>query len=377
MRPSRIAFLASSLWTGGAERQLVELACALRRAGHRISVVTFRPGGPFSERLQASGVELLSVGKAGRWDIARFGWRLARQLRALAPEYLLSYLTVPNVFSAALRPLLPGTRLVWGIRASSLELRHYGWGENVAKRLEVLLSRIPSLIVANSHAGADCHVRAGFPAERVTVIPNGIDVATFAPDPVARRKIRGALGYAPSDLVVGCFARLDPMKGHGTLLDAFARTAASFPEAHLLLAGDGSPVIASLIDGVVSSLRLQGRVRRLPSQSHIADYINACDVAVSASAFGEGFSNAIAEAMACGVPCVATNVGDAASIIGDFGSIVPPGDASGLADAIGGMLALAEERRRSLGLRGRQRIVDSFSVDVLVERTQEALAALR
>lgn len=352
------------------------LAIGLKRLGHDVTVVTFYPGGAFAEELHTACISHLSVEKAGRWDVLGFAVRLARAVSRLRPDYLHSYLPMPNVVSAVLWPFLRARRLVWGVRASDMKWSYYDSIHRIANRLELLLSRVPDLIIANSQAGAQHHVRIGFPADRVIVIPNGIDVDAFAPNASLREKTRRRLCYSDADLVVGCFARLDPMKGHEHLLQAFGRVASEYPAAHLLLVGDGSAAIAAAVDRTANALGLQARLRRLRSQREVAAHLNACDVFVSASLFGEGFSNAIAEAMACGVACVVTDVGDSARILGDAGVAVSADDLEAMAAAIGRLLSLPAEERGALGIRARQRVIENFSIAALVARTERALAAL-
>ena len=125
--PKTILFLVRSLDRGGAERQLIVLAKGLASRGHAVSVAVFYGGGVYENELAEAGIRVINLGKTGRWNILLFLNRLMRLLRKERPTVLHSYLGVPNILAAALKPLLPGTRIVWGVRASNVDLSHYDW----------------------------------------------------------------------------------------------------------------------------------------------------------------------------------------------------------------------------------------------------------
>ena len=188
--PLRIVFLIRSLGYGGAERQLAVLASGLRRRGHTISVLTFYPGGELEADLRSSGVRVRSLEKRGRWDIAAFLANLHRAVREESPNVLHGYLGMPNIVAGATRPLFPGVRVVWGERASNMDLSHYDWLSRFSTGLGRVLSRTPDLIIVNSRAGFEHAASHGYPRGKMIVIPNGIDSDRFAPDAAAGCRVR-------------------------------------------------------------------------------------------------------------------------------------------------------------------------------------------
>lgn len=368
--------LVRSLELGGAERQAAQLAVSLHNERIPVTVATFYAKGPLLEPLLQNGIPVLDLKKRGRWDIAGFAARLVRQVRSRQPTAILGYLPGPNIALALLRPLLPACRIVWGIRASSRDASAQDWFSRSTLRLEAMLARCADLIIVNSHAGAAHHQARGYPSERMRVISNGIDTDRFRFDPDARAATRGSLGYTEADLVIGCVGRLDPIKGHGILLDAFRRLHASAPQARLLMIGDGSERVRASLVQQAAEASIGDAVKLLPGQPDIARYMSACDIAVSGS-LAEGFPNVIAEAMACERVCVATDAGDAARIVGDTGIIVPPGDAEALGAALAtaAQMPLAERERR--GRMARARIVEHFGAARLARDTLDALESLR
>ena len=181
----KVVFLARSLGFGEAERQLVMLAKGLFERGHEVSVLVFYPGDPLESELQDVGVPVTGLGKRGRWDVVGFLLQLVRVLRRERPNVLHSYLPMPNLLAVLNRPIVPGIRIVWGVRASFMDLDRYDLVSRLSYAIERRLSRLADLIVANSRAGRNYAVAHGFPAERTVVAFNGIDITCFQPNPQA------------------------------------------------------------------------------------------------------------------------------------------------------------------------------------------------
>lgn len=370
--PETILFLVRSLDRGGAERQLVVLAKGLASRGHPVAVAVFFAGGAYEVELAKAGVRIVFLEKKSRWDVLSFLVRLVRVLRQERPAVLHSYLGVANILASLLKPLLRGTRIVWGVRASNMDLSRYDWLSRLAYVLECRLARFADRIIANSHAGKRYALANGFPEDRVAVIPNGIDTDCFRPDPVGRRRVRAEWGIGGREILVGLVARLDPMKDHPVFLEAASQIAHVRADIRFVCVGGGPADYAAALKQRAADLGLTSRLIWVGARDDMPAVYSALDIASSSSSFGEGFSNAIAEAMACERPCVVTNVGDSARIVGELGEVVPPRDPEALAAAITRMLDRIEENP-DIGQRARARVVDEFSVDRMVLRTEQAL----
>jgi glycosyltransferase involved in cell wall biosynthesis len=371
-RAKTILFLTRSLDRGGAERQLVALAKGLTSRGHAVVVAVFFTGGVYEAELAEAGVRVINLGKQGRWDILPFMNRLLRLLRQERPAVMHSYLAVPNILATALKPLLRGTRIIWGVRASNVDLSNYDWLSRFAYALERRLARFADRIVANSHAGMVYAVANGFPENKMVVIQNGIDTEYFRFDSEGRQQVRSEWGLGAGEILVGLVARLDPMKDHPTFLDAASRIARERHDVRFVCVGDGAAAYTAMLKQKAADLGLSGRLIWAGARDSMPAIYSALDI-VTSSSFGEGFSNTIAEAMACGVPCVVTDVGDSADIVGNADCVVAPGDACALAAEIQYLTALPPEQRRALGKAGRARIVAEFGMDRLLQRTEHAL----
>ena len=237
------------------------------------------------------------------------------------------------------------TWLAWGIRSSEMDFRCYGIGLRLVVKTCAALSRRPDLVTANAVAGLKSHLRLGYRPRRAEVIANGIDVEQFKPDAGARMAVRSELGIPGEAVVIAHVARVNPMKDHESFLAAMAE----LPDLRALLIGP-----------FTENLPKEPNVTPLGRRTDVARLLAAADIVVSSSAFGEGFSNALAEGMACGLPAVATDVGDAALIVGDTGLIVPPRHPDALAAAIRSLVGKALRRGRN-GEQGRAHELSTIS----------------
>ena len=361
----RIMFLTRDLGIGGAQRQLIELAIGLHRLGWSVKVVTFYHGGRLETRLHDAGVEIYCLEKTGRWDVLAFMRRLVNLVRRDEPDIIHGYLDTPNVLLALLRPWLGQARLVWGIRASNMDSARYDRLAAVESWLAALCSRTADLIICNSEAGRAYHESRGYPASKMVVVPNGVDTQRFQPNDKARRAVRAEWAVHPQETLIGIVARLDAMKDHSNFLRAAAQTARAHPEARFVCVGEGPTSYRDALMREAVALGLEGRVIWAGARDDIHQVYNALDLAVSSSSFGEGFPNMIGEAMATGIACVVTDVGDSAAIVGELGWVCAPNDSAALAACM--CDALRVPRRDPAVLR--ERICAAFGSARLLERT--------
>jgi glycosyltransferase involved in cell wall biosynthesis len=358
-----VFLLARSLEAGGAERQLAQLAIGLHERGHAVQVGLFYRRGPHLAAVEAAGVPVINLGKKDRWHLLRFALRVRKAVVAANADVLYSFLGGANLIAAAVRMLVPRLLLVWSVRGSNKDWTQYDWTHLASYRAERAMSRLPDLIVANSYAGRSFSIAAGFPAKRITVVPNGIDTDRFCPNAKLRQRQRKQWQLGRKDIAIGVLARLDPIKGHETFLRAACEVSGQLGEAKFFCIGEGNELarLKHLADdlGIADRMHFTGR-----TDDSVAA-LNGLDIYCSSSD-GEGFSNSIAEAMACGLPCVVTDVGDSAIIVGEVGSVVPRGDWSAMAAAI---LERAGNIKSYSPDKPRRRIVENFGLDAMVDRT--------
>jgi glycosyltransferase involved in cell wall biosynthesis len=363
-------FVIHSLGYGGAERQLVNLAKGLAQLNHEVVVVTFYPGGPLEQELWDAGVAVWTLNKGNRLDIPRSIWKLVSLVRQMRPDILHGYLTTPNLLSLIVKIFCPSTRIVWGVRASNVDWKTYDYFTRFWFRCECALSRFPDLIIVNSFEGARYHLSHGFPNEKIIVIHNGIDTDRFKPDNEARGRVRHEWGIREGEKLVGLVGRLDPMKDHPTFLKAAASMIARRKNIRFVCIGRGSITYQTYLRSLGDKLGLSEHVTWIDPRQDIHIFYNALDVAVSSSAWGEGFPNVVAEAMASGVWCVVTDVGDSACLVERTGQVVPANSPEAMARAIEISLQDGHEAKPELV---RKRIVQNFAIGKMVELTEKAL----
>lgn len=362
-----VAHLITTLERGGAEAMLAKLVRAQAPLGVRSLVISLTGPGVYGPELEREGVAVWSLGMRRGVPEPAALLRLVGILRRERPQLLQSWLYHADLLALLAAPLAGVPKLCWNIRCSDMDMSRYSRLSRWLLRLLARLSGRPDAVLVNSEAGLQLHQRLGYRPRSWQVIANGFDIGRYRPDPAARREIRAELGLSEDHLAVGLIARFDPMKDHAGFLAAAAQVAQRLPQARFVLAGrevePGNPAFAAASSGA-----LAGRVSLLGPRSDVPRLMAALDLCCLGSAFGEGFPNVVGEAMACGVPCVATDVGDASRVIGETGRVVPPGNPAALAAALTELLDSPPETRRRLGAAARQRIEDEFSIEIIARR---------
>jgi glycosyltransferase involved in cell wall biosynthesis len=368
----RLLLSIPSLALGGAERQFSALASGLAARGHDVLAVTLGRGGPLAEALGEA--RLVELHKSSRLDGPRVALALAGLLRREAPNVHYAFLPSCGVLGGLLAPFFPATRLVLGVRASNVT--NPGPAGRLLLGLEARLSRRAALVIANSQTGLNHCLERGFCAALARVEPNGIDTECFHPNRALGAELRQAWGVKPEERLIGLVARLDPMKDHATFLTAASRLAVARPEARFVCVGTGSKPYTASLRSTAAEFGLDARLLWLGERLDMPAVYNALDLVCLSSAYGEGFPNVLGEAMACGVPCVATDVGDAAQVLGGIGLVSRPGDAAELAAKLAQMLDRLERTGTELGTACRKRVAVEFSVQGMVAATEALLSTL-
>lgn len=330
----RVAHVITGLGAGGAEGFLTRLVPELGERGVTGTVFSLTDDGVHGEELRRRGIDVCPLGLRPDRPDPRVLLRLVRHLGDIRPDVVMTWLYHSDLIGGV-AGRLAGVPVVWNLRQSAMgpgaPRRHH----RLLRLNARLADRLPARIVCVSNRSLVDHVDAGYPADRMVVIHNGVDIARFKPDSLARRDVRRELEIPAHAHVVGHVARFDPQKDHRTLLNGAAKVVAALPEVHLVMCGDGVEEANERLVGWIQEAGLDRRcVHLLGRRSDVERLDAAFDVAVSSSAYGEGMTNALAEAMACGVPCVSTDSGDARELIGDTGAVVSVGDADALARSI-------------------------------------------
>ena len=368
----RVVHLIAGLGRGGAEANLAQLVTRLDPARFRSSVVSLTDEGALGPGIRAAGIDLHTLGLRRGVIDPRGLWRLVKLLRALKPDLIQTWMYHADLLGLLAVCFAGRPPVVWNVRCSNMDFTRYSRLTRLVVRGLARLSRLPAAVVVNSQAGRRLHESLGYRPCRWELVPNGFDTEKFRPNADAPARLRAMLNIDRDAAIVGHVARVDPMKDHTGLLAAAARVAAVRPSAYFVLVGAGTESLAP----TVQRLGLVGRVRLLGERHDIAALMPGFDLLCLSSAFGEGFPNVLGEALACGVPCVATDVGDAAAIVKDCGRVVAPDDPAALAVALIDLIDLGAEARAELGRAGRRRIADTYALPRIVGRYADLYAEL-
>jgi len=360
MAALKVLHLITGLDRGGAQSMLMRLVTHMDRARILPVVASLLDAGAYGAELAAADVRFhalgLARGGASPWGLPR----LLRVIRRERPDLLQTWLYHADLLGLMALPFCRRLPLVWNLRGSDMQLQHYSRQAMVVRKVLGWASALPAAIIVNSEAGRRFHESIGYRPRRWEVVPNGFDCDLFRPDARSRATLRAQLGVGDTQPLVGMVARVDPMKDHATFLAAAAMVAAAQPEVAFVLVGAGT-------EALDRPPALAGRLHVLGERGDVHAILPAFDVAVLAS-LSEGFPNVVGEAMACGVPCIAADVGDAAVIIAGTGSVVPPVDPARLATAVVSLLAHGSEGLGRLGAAARLRIIEHYSVAVSAGR---------
>lgn len=375
--PLRIVHIITGLALGGAEVMLYELLKATDPRRFASAVISLSAPGPLQPRIESLRVPVYSLGMPGGRPSPGALVRLGRRLRALRPDLVQTWMYHADLLGGIAARLVTAAPVVWGLHNSNLDPRTTKWTTRaIVWSCARLSRRVPRRILSCSQAAMRVHRDLGYDAGRMVVIPNGFDLVRFQPNRGYYAAIRDELGVAADAVLVGLVARWHPQKDHRNFIAAAALVARRRPDTCFVLAGtdvtDTNPELRGLIrqSGVAARFRLLGTRADMPRLNA------ALDCAVTSSKSGEAFPLVIGEAMASGVPCVVTDIGDSALMVGETGRVVPPGDPGALAVAIESLLALPQDERRALGAAARARIRGDYALPVIAGRYQSLYRAL-
>jgi len=364
----RVLYIITGLATGGAETMLLKLLERLDRKRYEPMVISLTTFGDIGPRIAALGIPVQALGM--RSDLpSLFGFfRLLRQIRHVRPDIVHTWLYHADLLGGLAARLAGVPAVCWGIRSSNLEPDKTRWTTRAVRHLCAALSHlVPKCIFLNSETARQLHIALGYASKTMEVVPNGFDVSRFKPDDDARSTVRAELGLPPNMLLIGMIGRYDPLKNHVGFFSAMAMVRQYYPQVHFVLAGKDIDCDNAELMRLIEQKGLSKNTHLLGPRDDMPRLMASLDLLASTS-HAEAFPNVIGEAMASGVPCVATDVGDSAYIVGDCGRIVPPGDMSSFASAVREILQFSPAQRSALGERARARVASLFEISAVVRR---------
>lgn len=370
----KILHLITGLGTGGAEQLLKSLIASSDPQAFEHSVVCLSGPGETGTQLEALGVPVTYLRLRSIPSLITGFFRFNALLSRYRPDVIHTWMYHSDLLGG-IAGKLRGAPVLWSIhhahpRLNKRPTRLIAWLCAVTSRW------IPRKILACSSHAAATHAGFGYAAHKLHVINNGVDTRKFTPDPANARETRVALGIPDMRQIVGHIARWDPIKDHLSVIKAADRVRKRFPDAMFVMVGKNIDSSNPTLRKAIDAHGLQDAVILLGEQTDIPRIVATFDLSVSSS-IDESFSLVTAEAMASEVPCIGTDVGITASLIGDTGIVVPPASPERLAEAIETMLSKPESERRALGAKARERIQTLFSLERMVRDYQVLYRELR
>lgn len=369
---STVLHVITDLDDGGAEAVLYRLCTHDRKNRH--VVISMMDEGKYGPLLQDAGIDVFCLEMPRRWLTLRGLLLLYEIFRDQCPDVVQTWMYHADLIGGVVARLSGIRSVCWGVRHSTLIQGVSPFSTIFVARVCAFLSCfVPRSIVCCSQKALSVHRNLGYQADKLVCIPNGYDIDLFKPNSDQRKTIRDELEIREDIPLLGMVARYDPQKDHVTLFEALNILNLSGVEFHFLLIGTDMNDMNENLKSLAMKFGLISKISFLGRRIDIPSLMNAIDIHVLSSSFGEAFPNVVAEAMACGTPCVATNVGDTSLIVGETGWIVPPQNTEALARAI---CAAIENQRNDKQwqercFKARERIVANFEINSMVNRFGE------
>jgi glycosyltransferase involved in cell wall biosynthesis len=368
-----IIHIITGLNGGGAEGVLYRL-CIYDKNHHHI-VISMMDEGKYGARLRQAGIAVHCLGM-NQGSVSLNGiLKLWRLLRCERPFVVQTWMYHADLIGGIVARLAGVKNICWGIRHSNLEA-------GLSKRSTIYIARlcgmisniVPRKIVCCAYQASKIHVKLGYVKEKMIIIGNGYDLQIFQPDEESRSQLRADWGVACTVPLLGMVGRFNPQKDHENLITSLALLKQKGLNFSLVLIGTGMSAANTELANWVNIHNMHEQIQLLGQRNDIPAVMNALDIHVLSSAFGEGFPNVLSEAMACGTPCVTTDVGDASLIVGDTGWVVPSKNVRALAKAI--EIALSEFENPKLWQKRqavcRLRIASTYSLETMVKKYHQA-----
>lgn len=333
-----------------------------------VVVISLSDEGTYGPRIRKLGVPVEALKMRRGWPRASDFWRLRQLVKRYRPDLVQGWMYHGNLVASLAATMVSGRRptLAWNIRHSLYSLSAEKFLTRQVIRANCWFSSSPNAILYNSCLSRNQHESFGFSVHSGHVIPNGFDVERLRPDPKCGQLIRRSLEIPANAFVIGHVARFHPIKNHASFLQAAVRVMKQKPDVVCLLAGRNVDLINPALSGIVPP-ELKARFRFLGEREDVPDLMQAMNLFCQSS-WSEAFPNVLGEAMALGVPCLATDVGDSRAIIGDTGFVVPPLNSRLLAE---GLLTVLDKPRlelASLGRAARIRVESNYALPKVVEQ---------
>jgi len=364
-----VLHIITGLGLGGAEAELYRMVLADKTRRHQ--VISLTDGGVFQADIEAAGIQVDTLNMP-RSSLTLGGLRkLYRLIKGVDPDIVQTWMYHADLVGGVVARMASRARIFWGIHNSETDRKGTPWRTRLVIWLCARLSYvIPDAAISCSEAGRGVHIDLGYQPKKLTVVHNGYDFSQFLPNEVARTQLREQWSVASDEMLFGMVGRWHPQKDHENLLNALRLLNQSGVVGwRCVLAGPEVDENNAALVKIVRDYGLAEQVRLLGPRDDIPAVMNAIDLKILSSAFGEAFPNVLVEAMACGTPCITTDIGDAAVIVGGIGYVVPASNAQALSKVIQEAVKDKADPELWAGKAndGRKRVNDNYSLGAMIE----------
>lgn len=373
----KIVYCTTGLDTGGAEMMLSQLISRINRKRFSPTVISLLDKGTLGDRIEANGIPVYTLDMEQGIPTPANIWRLIKIIRQIKPDLIQGWMYHGNIAAQLARlSLLYRVPVLWSIHYSPNSL-------SLEKKLTALLIRSGAYFspfsasnIFVSQTSRQKHEKLGYQSKYNCVIPNGFDTSVFVPSSIARSKIRFELSLPEDCILIGMMGRYHPMKDHNNFLEAAALISQKYDNIYFILAGTEVDKNNKNLVDLIQDLQLAKKTKLLGERRDIPRLAAAFDIFTLPSAYGEAFPLVVGEAMSCGVPCVVTDVGDSAFIVGNTGRVISPQNPQAVAQAWQELIEMKTEDREALGKAARTRIQKLFSLESVVSEYEKLYASL-
>jgi glycosyltransferase involved in cell wall biosynthesis len=368
----KILHIISGLPIGGAEMMLYKLISVIDRDIFEPVVISLTDYGSLGNNIKKLNIPVYKMEMNAGFPNPFKVWRFIKLIRKINPELIQGWMYHGNLAALLAKwVLLNRVFLLWNIRHTPDDLKKEKRLTALVIRLGAKFSSHPERIIYNSKVSEQKHELLGYDNKNKSIIPNGFNCEQFKPFDNAKSKLRHSLDLKKDTLLIGLIARYHIMKDHVTFLHSAGKLNKTYPEIHFIFVGQGVDKNNHLLIKLIEDLKITKNIHLLGKRMDVDEITAGLDIACSSSSWGESFSNAIGEAMACGIPCIVTDVGDSAWIVGETGIVVKPGDKKALTKAWVTLIELGSEGRVRLGRSARQRVIEHFSINIVVKQYED------
>jgi glycosyltransferase involved in cell wall biosynthesis len=369
----RIVHVITGLSTGGAEMMLFKLFKHIDHNAYKMIAVSLTGNGPVGKKMEASGAKIICLNIDKPLKFIKTLPKNIAMIKAFSPDIVQGWLYHGNLGASIIRKLVPSAKLAWNLRSSKPST--VSLNSKIVRWINVKLSRFPDLIISNTQTGLDYHKELGYQGRNYKILCNGVDVELYNPNEEKKEIFRIEHNIPLEAVVVVMIARNHASKGYQLLLSCANKMIQNDTNLYFILAGRD----VLLLENNLQGREFEGLKKRLLLLDEVDgsyDVLNAADIKVLASLWGEGFPNVLIEAMALEKLCVTTNTGDSAYVVDEIGFVVPPNDEKLLSNELIKVTTMPLEKRINMGKKARLKVMKQFDILSIKNKYQDVYTDL-